>query len=235
MSLQDASSPSSDRRPASRDEAAERARAAARRHVRWLVLRVLGMFAWIRGLSPRAVLSRRLEPPEGRSSAPAPRAEQPTARAQPTSPNADVENATTQRWRTIRRWLLLLLTGVAIGCRASFRALRAGLLHARRVGAPAAARAGAWLWSNRAGAFALLLRVCWWTALLLAIRGGASLGDSASATPLEATLPGFIAGFALCAFVLVLARPWRLRVGAFALGFVHGALALLTWVVTTPL
>ncbi len=136
----------------------------------------------------------------------------------------------------IRRVLLLLLTGAIVGGRASFRALRAGLGRAWRLSGPAATRAGAWLWNNRAYAFALLLRACWWTALVLAIRGGAALGDSASATPLEqAALPGFIAGFALCAFVLVLARPWRLRVGAFALGFVHGALALLTWVVTAPL
>lgn len=82
----------------------------------------------------------------------------------------------------------------------------------------------------------MLYRLSWWSALLLLLRGGATLGDVHSDAALEqVALPMFLIGLGLCVFVLMMAAPRRLRIGAFALAFAHGSLALLTWVVTTPL
>ncbi|MCA9717375.1 MAG: hypothetical protein H6713_08280 [Myxococcales bacterium] len=220
MSPEMSSSGRSPRPP--RDFSTVDAQLAARRHVRIVVLRFWALIGWIRGLVTR-------------TPAPASRvaAEASPPRPQPSSARERAPNPTLS---TLRRVLAAVLSVMIVaGQRGLALAWRGLSLGATALG-PAAARAFAWIWARRQQALALTLRLLWWTALVLLIRAGAALGDPSATGPLdEVALPRLLVGFALSAIVLVLARPWRLRVGAFALGLAHGALALVTWVVTTPL
>ena len=81
--------------------------------------------------------------------------------------------------------------------------------------------------------FALFVRALWWTALVLLFLGGRALIDIHAAPAFsERALPVFLTGLALCGFLLVAARPARLRWAAFALGLGHGGLLALVWVVS---
>jgi len=85
---------------------------------------------------------------------------------------------------------------------------------------------------HQAVLFALFVRALWWTALALLLLGGRALVEIHDAAPfVQQALPMFLTGLALCAFLLVVASPARLRWAAFALGLGHGGLLALVWVV----
>ena len=85
---------------------------------------------------------------------------------------------------------------------------------------------------HQATLFALFVRALWWTALALLLLGGRALVEIHDAAPfVQQALPVFLTGLALCAFLLVVASPARLRWAAFALGLGHGGLLALVWVV----
>jgi len=85
---------------------------------------------------------------------------------------------------------------------------------------------------HQAVLFALFVRALWWTALALLLLGGRALVEIHDPAPfVQQALPVFLTGLALCAFLLVVASPARLRWAAFALGLGHGGLLALVWVV----
>ena len=86
---------------------------------------------------------------------------------------------------------------------------------------------------NQAVLFALFVRAMWWTALALLFLGGRALVEIHDHAPfVQQALPVFLSGLAMCAFLLVVASPARLRWAAFALGLGHGGLLALVWVVS---
>ncbi len=86
---------------------------------------------------------------------------------------------------------------------------------------------------HQAVLFALFTRALWWTALVLLFLGGRALVEIHERAPfVQQALPVFLTGLALCAFLLVVASPARLRWAAFALGLGHGGLLALVWVVS---
>jgi hypothetical protein len=81
--------------------------------------------------------------------------------------------------------------------------------------------------------FALFVRALWWGALALLLLGGRALVEIHDRAPfVQEALPAFLSGLAVCAFLLVIASPARLRWAAFALGLGHGGLLALVWVVS---
>ena len=86
---------------------------------------------------------------------------------------------------------------------------------------------------HQAVLFALFVRALWWTALALLFVGGRALVEIHERAPfVQQALPVFLTGLAMCAFLLVVASPARLRWAAFALGLGHGGLLALVWVVS---
>jgi hypothetical protein len=86
---------------------------------------------------------------------------------------------------------------------------------------------------NQAVLFALFVRAMWWTALALLFLGGRALVEIHDHAPfVQQALPVFLSGLAMCAFLLIVASPARLRWAAFALGIGHGGLLALVWVVS---
>ena len=86
---------------------------------------------------------------------------------------------------------------------------------------------------HRAVLFGLFVRLLWWGALALLLLGGRALVEIHDHAPfVQEALPVFLSGLAVCAFLLVVASPARLRWAAFALGLGHGGLLALVWVVS---
>lgn len=86
---------------------------------------------------------------------------------------------------------------------------------------------------HRAALFGLFVRAMWWGALALLLLGGRALVEIHDRAPfIQEALPVLLTGFAMCAFLLVVASPARLRWAAFALGLGHGGLLSLVWVVS---
>jgi hypothetical protein len=84
--------------------------------------------------------------------------------------------------------------------------------------------------------FALLTRVMWWGALALLLLGGRALVEIHGRAPLDQqALPAFAAGLGLCALLVLVAAQARLRWAALVLGFSHGGLLALVWVVAAAI
>ena len=131
------------------------------------------------------------------------------------------------------RPLLRLLGGLLAACLAAIGGLTlrllGGLAHGSTIVGDRTAGA---LQRHQAVLFALFVRALWWTALALLFLGGRALVEIHDAAPfVQHALPVFLMGLALCAFLLVVASPARMRWAAFALGLGHGGLLALVWVV----
>ena len=95
---------------------------------------------------------------------------------------------------------------------------------------------GALFTRHRAVLFGLLTRGMWWGALALLLLGGQALIEIHGRAPLDQrALPAFAAGLALCALLVTIAAQARLRWAALVLGFSHGGLLALCWVVAAAI
>lgn len=111
--------------------------------------------------------------------------------------------------------------GLSLGARASVRGLQALGRGTRALGRGAL--------RQRAAISAVSQRFAWWAALALLVMGGRPiLGLEALPTRGIALAP-FVVGLLLCAAVRLWARSAGLRVGALALGALHGAALVLVW------
>lgn len=89
---------------------------------------------------------------------------------------------------------------------------------------------------HRALLFGLFTRAMWWGALVLLLLGGQALVEIHGRAPLDQqALPAFAAGLGLCALLVVIAAQARLRWAALVLGFSHGGLLALVWVVAAAI
>lgn len=71
-----------------------------------------------------------------------------------------------------------------------------------------------------------LLRLGWWSALVLLVTAGPVVFEPTSAQTLDQVLPLFYLGVGLCAAVLLVAASRHLRWAAAGLALVHGTLAV---------
>ncbi len=140
--------------------------------------------------------------------------------------------ATGRRLADLRPLLRLLARMVAV-CLAAIGGLTLRLLGGLARGSTIVGdRTAGAMQRHQAVLFALFVRALWWTALALLFLGGRALVEIHEAAPfVQQALPVFLTGLALCAFLLVVASPARLRWAAFALGLGHGGLLALVWVV----
>ncbi|MBL9101889.1 MAG: hypothetical protein JNL82_13080 [Myxococcales bacterium] len=84
--------------------------------------------------------------------------------------------------------------------------------------------------------FGLLTRAMWWSALVLLLLGGQALLEIHGRAPLDQrALPAFALGLGLCALLVTIAAQARLRWAALVLGFSHGGLLALVWVVAAAI
>jgi hypothetical protein len=89
---------------------------------------------------------------------------------------------------------------------------------------------------HRAVLFGLLTRALWWGALALLLLGGRALVEIHGHAPIDQeALPAFAVGLGVCALLVLVAAQARLRWAALVLGFGHGGLLALAWVVTAAL
>lgn len=109
--------------------------------------------------------------------------------------------------------------------------------------ATASVRAGAWvlaglctclraLLRHRQLLAGVLLRACWWGALLLLVTAGPAVFDPTYSHSVEQAVMFFLMGLSICAFVLLASASRHLRWAAAGLGLAHGGLAV---AVTTAL
>lgn len=95
---------------------------------------------------------------------------------------------------------------------------------------------GAVFTRHRAALFGLFTRGMWWGSLALLLLGGQALIEIHGRAPLDQrALPAFAAGLALCALLVMIAAQARLRWAALVLGFSHGGLLALCWVVAAAI
>lgn len=95
---------------------------------------------------------------------------------------------------------------------------------------------GAAVTRHRAVLFGLFTRAMWWGALALLLLGGQALIEIHGRAPLDQqALPAFAAGLGLCALLVTIAAQARLRWAALVLGFSHGGLLALCWVVAAAI
>lgn len=84
--------------------------------------------------------------------------------------------------------------------------------------------------------FGLFTRVLWWSALVLLLLGGQALVEIHGRAPLDQrAFPAFALGLGLCALLVTIAAQARLRWAALVLGFSHGGLLALVWVVAAAI
>jgi len=95
---------------------------------------------------------------------------------------------------------------------------------------------GALFTQHRTVLFGLFTRLMWWGALALLLLGGQALVEIHGRAPLDQqALPAFAAGLGLCALLVMIAAQARLRWAALVLGFSHGGLLALCWVVAAAI
>jgi Na+-translocating ferredoxin:NAD+ oxidoreductase RnfA subunit len=142
-------------------------------------------------------------------------AQKPAAHRDSKSPDPNVELATIAE--ALTKGLFELGAGLAPFVRVACTFVGAGLLVVARAA-----------WTHRAVLFSVSHRVAFWSALLLLfVVGRERLSGFASDPIMNRGVLCFAVGLGLCVFVLVFAPERRMRIAALALGFAHGALAIL--------
>jgi len=95
---------------------------------------------------------------------------------------------------------------------------------------------GALVTRHQAVLFGLFTRALWWGALALLVLGGQAMIEIHGRAPLDQqALPAFAVGLGVCALLVMIAAQARLRWAALVLGFSHGGLLALVWVVSAAI
>jgi hypothetical protein len=95
---------------------------------------------------------------------------------------------------------------------------------------------GALVTRHQAVLFGLFTRALWWGALALLVLGGQAMVEIHGRAPLDQqALPAFAVGLGVCALLVMIAAQARLRWAALILGFSHGGLLALVWVVSAAI